>query len=64
MATMWMKLRSVSWATYRSQRCLSVAAALNAKTKTQGDPIKQLFLDKLADFKSKGSVSYCTLYII
>lgn len=55
MAAALMRLSSPSLLAYRG---LSTAPALYAKGKTVEDPVKKLFLDKLAEFKNKGDVSY------
>ena len=57
-------LTSSSCAAFRSHRSISFAVPLNAKAKSQNDPIKKLFVEKLNEFKSKGSVSNFACIIV
>lgn len=42
---------------FRTYRSLSTSYLLNSKANVTDDPVKKLFLDKLAEFKSKKNVS-------
>ncbi len=63
MAALRILFNSPSCVAFRSHRSISFAVSLNAKAKTQDDPIKKLFVEKLNEFNSKGSVSNFALFL-
>lgn len=59
MAALWTRRAlSSSWWTVHACRPLSVGAALGAKSQTKAsslDPVQQLFLDKLKEYRTKSA---------